>query len=154
MLEVYRVSFIGHREIWRHREVENALEKVIYNLLYSKEYVEFYVGRNGDFDIMAASTIKRVQKEFGNHNSSLILTLPYPVKDMEYYEKYYDEIIIPVESKTHYKAAITVRNQWFVDNTDLLIAYVINDNGGAYQCLKKAEQKKMNILRLCEERSD
>lgn len=73
---------------------------------------------------------------------------------MEFYEDYYDEIIIPVESKTHYKATITVRNQWFVDNTDLLIVYVTNDSGGAYQCLKKAEKKKMNILRLCEERSD
>lgn len=134
--------------------MDEALEKVIYDLLYGKEYVEFYVGRNGDFDIMVASAIKRVRKDFGNHNSSLILTLPYPVKDMEFYEDYYDEIIIPVENKTHYKAAITVRNQWFVDNTDLLIAYVINDSGGAYQCLKKAEKKKMNIFRLCEECSD
>ncbi|MBQ8319711.1 MAG: hypothetical protein IJX81_02425 [Clostridia bacterium] len=149
MLDIYRVSFIGHRDIYQYREIENELEKVIYDLLYSKEYVEFYVGRNGDFDIMVASVIKRVQKDFGNHNSTLILVLPYPVKDMEYYEKYYDEIILPVSSKTHYKAAITERNKWFIDNTDLLIAYVIKDKGGAAQCLNMAIKQNRKILRLC-----
>ena len=149
MLDIYRVSFIGHREIYQYREIENELEKVIYDLLYSKEYVEFYVGRNSDFDVMVASVIKRIQKDFGTHNSSLILVLPYHVKDMKYYETYYDEVILPVSSKTHYKAAITERNKWLIENTDLLIAYVVKDSGGAAQCLNMAIKAKRKFLRLC-----
>lgn len=75
-------------------------------MLHTKEYVEFYLGRNGDFDIMAASVIKRLQKEFSDDNSVMILVLPYPVKDFEYYEEYYDEIVIPKDLYgVHPKAA-------------------------------------------------
>lgn len=63
-------------------------------MLRTKKYVEFYLGRNGDFDILAASVIKRLQKNYRNDNSALILVLPYPVKDYEYYEKYYDEMAV------------------------------------------------------------
>ncbi len=60
--EIYRVSFIGHREIGRFRFAETELDKIVDNLISSKEYVEFYVGRNGEFDTMVASAVKRGQK--------------------------------------------------------------------------------------------
>jgi len=146
-VNIYRVAFIGHREISNIMKVEDMLEELIRNLIREKEFVEFYVGRNGDFDISAASCIKRVQKTLGHANSSLILTLPYPVKDIEYYEKFYDEIIIPVS--THFKAAITVRNKWMVDNADLLIAYVEeNKTGGALSALKYAKKQEVQIINL------
>ena len=81
--EIYRVSFIGHRQIDRFRFVEEQLDRIISDLLNRKEYVEFYVGRNGDFDTMVASAVKRGQKAYGAANSSLILVLPYSVADME-----------------------------------------------------------------------
>jgi hypothetical protein len=46
------------------------------------------------------------------------------MKDDEYYEKFYDEVQYPVDSKIHPKAAITKRNQWMVENAELLIAFV------------------------------
>lgn len=149
MLDIYRVAFIGHREIYQFRQVEEELEKTIYDLLSKKEYVEFYVGRNGDFDIMVASAVKRVQKSFGNHNSSLILVLPYKMKDLEFYEEFYDEVILPLAPTTHFKSAITKRNEWLVENSELLIAYVLTESGGAYQCVKKAQQHSREILYLC-----
>ena len=61
-MEIYRVALIGHRVLPDIRKVEDDLEKHICNLLKAKEYVEFYMGRNGDFDICAASAIKRAKK--------------------------------------------------------------------------------------------
>ena len=55
------------------------------------------MGRNGDFDISAASAVKRAQKALGKHNSSLILVEPYSMKNDPFYEKYYDEVILPIE---------------------------------------------------------
>ncbi len=150
-MEIYRVSFIGHRELHRIKYIEDKLERLIRDLLCKKEYVEFYVGRNGDFDISAASVIKRVQKNFGAHDSSLILVLPYHAKDEEYYKKFYDEVWIPIENKTHFKAAITKRNEWLTDNSDLLIAYVENEYGGAYNTLKHAEKKGVQIVNIAKE---
>ena len=147
--EIFRVSFIGHRRVDDFYFVENQLDNIISDLIRTKEYVEFYVGKNGDFDTMVASAIKRCQKRFGKENNSLILVLPYTVADMESLEDFYDEIWIPDELHgVHFKNAITKRNEWFVNNSELLIAYVLHDKGGAANCLKlayKVEMKTINI---------
>ncbi len=150
-MDIYRVSFIGHHELYGLMQIEKQLEEIIIKLLCHHEYVEFYVGRNGDFDISVASAIKRAQKSQGHPNSSLILVLPYPMKNQEDYEKFYDEVIIPIESKTHPKAAITKRNQWLMDHSELLIAYVEDGRkGGAYTAMKYAESRGEPILNLAE----
>ena len=111
--------------------------------------MELYVGRNGDFDTMVASAVKRCQKVYGTVNSSLVLVIPYAVADMDLLEKFYDEIWLPEELyKVHYKSAITKRNEWFVEHSDLLVAYVEKDNGGAAVCLKKAEKKGIDIKNI------
>lgn len=104
---------------------------------------------NGDFDIMAASVIKRLKKNFRDDNSVMILVLPYPVKDYEDYEKYYDEIVIPKELYgVHPKAAITERNRWMVTNTDVLVAYIRNESGGTAACVRMAEQLGRAIIKI------
>ena len=106
-MEIYRVTFFGHRTLTSIAEVEKAVEELATELLRQREFVEFYVGRNGDYDVAVASAVKRAQKAVDRQNGALILALPYPVKDLEYYESYYDEIVFPLEEKTHFKAAIT-----------------------------------------------
>lgn len=135
------------------RDVGKLLEAKGYELfrelLRTKEYVEFYLGRNGDFDILAASVIKRLHKNYRDDNSAMILVLPYPVKDYEYYEEYYNEIIIPDELHgVHPKAAITERNRWMVTNTDVLIAYIRNESGGTAACVHMAEQLGRRIIKI------
>ncbi len=148
-MEIYRTAFIGHREIHRHYDLEERLVKIATDMLYTKEYVEFYVGRNGDFDILAASAIKKAQKAVGWHNSSLILLQPSPMKNDEYYEKFYDEIFYPVDSKTYPKAAITKRNRWMIENSDILVAFVEEGRkGGALTALKHARARNVEIINL------
>lgn len=148
-MEIYRVSFIGHRNVDDFFFIEEQVYSIVCDLIRTKEYVEFYVGRNGEFDIMVASVIKRAKREIGEHNSSLILVIPYPIADMDAYEKYYDEIQYPSElHKVHYKSAITKRNEWLIENSDMLVAYVIRDHGGASQCLKKAMAREIEIRRV------
>lgn len=148
-MDVYRVSFIGHREVNDSLYIEEQVYNIVSDLIRTKEYVEFYVGRNGEFDILVASIIKRAKREIGTHNSSLILVIPYLIANMDAYEKYYDEIEYPSElHKVHYKSAITKRNEWFVENSDMLIAYIIRNQGGAAQCLKKAIAREIEIRRV------
>ena len=147
-MEIYRVSFIGHREIDDFRFVEEQLEEIVRDLIWSKEYVEFYVGRNGEFDIMVASVIKRAKRDCGNANSSLILVLPYSIANMDMMEDYYDEIWLPLDKNVHYKSAITKRNEWMVENSDMLVAYVIRGTGGAADCLRYAQKYMVKRLKI------
>ena len=142
MTDIYRVAFFGHRRIDRLREIEERLVPILKELILTKEYVEFYIGRNGEFDEFVASIIKRVQKQLDRGNSALILTLPYTVRDIEYYADYYNEIVIPdAIGRAHPKAAITLRNRWMVDTADLVIAYIDHEQGGAYTAVKYAREK-------------
>lgn len=148
-MEIYRVSFIGHKENDDFSFVEEQVYNVVDDLISTKEYVEFYVGRNGEFDSLVTSVIKQVKRDREDSNSSLILVLPYEIANIEDYENFYDEVIFPRELyKVHFKSAITKRNEWFIENSDLLVAYVVRNTGGAAQCLKKALQRGIAIKRI------
>ena len=56
-MEIYRNSFIGHREIDDCFFVEDQVYNVVCELIRTKEYVEFYVGRNSEFDFLVASVL-------------------------------------------------------------------------------------------------
>lgn len=141
--QTYRIILFGHRDFNGHNIVEENLFSLLKDLIKEKQFVEIYVGRDGEFDIYAATIVKRVQRICGKDNNELICVLPYSKKDTVYYEKYYDRIIIPeCIEKTHPKGAITKRNRWMVEQSDLLICYVEHEQGGAYSALKYA--KKLN----------
>lgn len=156
MLEIYTVAFFGHRYIDNILKVEEQLEDHIRKLLQEHEYVDFLVGRNGDFDQCVSSSVLRVRKNFRDDNSSLILVLPYPtseyINNEQYFEEYYSDVEISFEaSKAHPKSAIQIRNREMVDRADLIICYIENKNGGAWQTVKYAMEKDKNIINLAEE---
>ena len=146
--EVYRIALIGHREIYDVRRLEEEIEEIAKDAIWMHDFVEFYLGRNGEFDLLAASVIKRVQKSTERQNSALILVLPYHVKDEEYYAEYYDELCYPNDSKVHYRAAITKRNEYMIDHADLLVAFVETASGGAYTAMRYAERRGVPIRNL------
>lgn len=150
-MNVFTVSLFGHREIDDLRQVDALLFPLVKELLRSKPYVEFFIGRSGEFDEYAASVIKRVQNEIGKENSEIILVLPYTVADVEYYEKYYDGVIIPENAcNAHPKSAIAIKNRWMIECSDLVIVYVKRNHGGAYTAMKYAERLHKNVWNLCD----
>jgi len=82
--ETYRVVLFGHRYFEGHRALDEHLEPLLKDVIRTKPFVEIYIGRNGEFDIYAASVVKRVQNAMGKENSEFICVLPYPEKDMVY----------------------------------------------------------------------
>lgn len=148
-MNIYTVSFFGHRKLYDLRRIDERLAPILKELIRTKPYVAFLIGRNGEFDEYAASVIKRVQKEVGKDNNDMTLVLPYTVADLEYYEKYYDSIIIPHSvNGAHPKSAITLKNRWMVEQSDLVIVYVERNKGGAYTAMKYAEKLNKKIINL------
>lgn len=150
IVKIFTVSLFGHREIDNLGELENKLASIIRELMQTQPYVAFLVGRNGEFDEYVASVIKRVQGDVGKENSDMTLVLPYRVADIEYYEKYYDSLIIPESVYgVHPKLAITLKNRWVIEQSDLVIFYVKRNKGGAYTAMKYAEKMNKRVINLC-----
>ena len=155
MLDIYTVAFFGHRYIDNPLKVEALLEEQIRKLINEKEYVDFLVGRNGEFDQCASSTVLRVRKNVRDDNSALVLMLPYPTAEYlnneEYFHDYYTDVEISYEaSKAHPKYAIQIRNREMVDKADLIICYIEEKHGGAWQTIKYAIEKNKKIINLSE----
>ncbi len=155
MLNVYTVSFFGHRQIENASAIEERLDEIIRPLLLGKEYVEFLVGRDGEFDQLVASTIKRLKRAVGGDNSALVWVLPYPTaeyRDCEAdYAAYYDEIeVCPESAAAHFKSAFQLRNRWMVDRSDLVVCCVECPSGGAFQTLRYAKRHGKSIINIAE----
>ena len=153
MLDIFTVSFFGHREISHFQETEQKLETLIYDLLKHHEYVDFLVGRNGEFDQMVSSAVHRVRKRMGMRNCSLILVLPYETAEFrdneDSFRAYYDEIeVCQSSSQVHYKSAIQIRNREMVDRSDLVVFCVERKSGGAYQTMKYAERQHVRFVNI------
>ena len=148
-MNIFTVSLFGHREIDDLRLLDAKLTPIIKELIQTKTYVSFLIGRNGEFDEYAASVIKITQKEVGKENNDITLVLPYTVAGLEYYEKYYDNIIIPESVyMAHPKSAISLKNRWMVEQSDLVITHVEREEGGAYNAMKYAKSLSKDIINL------
>lgn len=149
-MEVYTVSFFGHRRLYDAIRIEERLEELVRELLRTKQYVEFLLGKDGDFDILVASVIHRCKRTYRSDNSSLVLVLPYMRADLrdneESYREYFDDI--EVFNGTHYKSAFQQRNRTLVDRSDLVIFAVNRTEGGAYSAMKYATTHGVNIINL------
>ena len=154
-MNIYTVSFFGHREINNSIKTEEKLSELIKELICTKEYVEFLVGRNGDFDILVSSVIRKVTKDFDYGNYAHILILPYHTAEYcnntESYNAYYSEIeICESSSSAHFRAAIQIRNKSMVDRSDLIICHIERKSGGAYKTIQYANEQKKRVINLAE----
>ena len=123
---------------------------------FGKEYVEFLVGRNGEFDQLVSSTVRRVKRNFRDDNSALVLVLPYLTAEYENnhqsFHEYYDEIEICQDAaEGHYKAAIQVRNREMVDRSDLVVCCIEHNSGGAFRTVQYAKKKNKEIVNLSDQ---
>ena len=148
-MDDYTVSLFGHRQIDDVRQLEKQLSPIIKEIIRTKTYVTFLLGRNGEFDLYAATVVKHLQNESGKENNEFICVLPYPEKDMEYYEQYYDGVVIPESiGRCYPQGAITKRNRWMVEQADLVVCYVEREKGGAYTALKYAKKLGKKIINI------
>lgn len=150
-MDTYTVSFFGHRKLDSPILIEEQLEAIVLNLLSTKAYIEFLVGRDGDFDLLAASVIHRCKRTFRNDNSSLVWVMPYPTAEYRDNERafraYYDEIEICSEaSGKHFKNAFQLRNRSMIDRSDLAVFYVQRKSSGAWKTLEYAKKHGTPVI--------
>lgn len=157
-METYTVSFFGHREIRVSdmTQIAEALSCEIRELLLTREYVRFLVGRSGDFDYFAAAAVHRVREEHNYVNCSLVLVLPYITKEYRYNKKvfqcYYDDIEICGGSETaRFKGAYQNRNRMMIDRSDMVISCIEHRSGSVYHSLRYAKKQNKKVINLADQ---
>ena len=154
MFSVYTICFFGHRQLDDFSLVEHKVETLIVRLLNEHEYVEFLVGREGEFDQLVTSAILRCRKRLDTANCSVTWVMPYLkadyIKNSDSYDNYYNSVEVCEQSaNAHPKAAIQIRNRAMVERSNLCVFCVTHRSGGAYQTLRYAEKADTNIINLC-----
>jgi len=152
-MQTITVSLFGHRRISDYRNLEDQVENIVCRLLDTNEYLEILVGRNGDFDQLVSSLIRRIKNEYGYNNCALVWVMPYMTRQYEKNEAsfhaYYDEIEVCDEASTvHFKEAYTVRNRRMIDRSDIVVIHAVHEHGGAYQALMYAQKMRKHIIRI------
>lgn len=141
-------SAFGHRELYENKG--DALFVSVFEA-YKQGCRYYYTGYMGDFDRQFAYAVKRLKSEYAD--VKLIIVKPYfsnTINTMKKeYESLFDDILIPNEIKgTFYKTAITMRNRWIIDHSDIIIFFLKRDYGGAYNALKYAKKAGKQIVEI------
>lgn len=143
------VTFCGHSTYIPKCEDETKVLQIVENHA-NGENIEFYLGGYGNFDFFAkkcAEKYKSIHK-----NTKIVFVTPY-INDWlnerrDYFENEYDEIIYPELESVPFRFAISKRNEWMAEHSDLVIAYVCVDFGGAYAFFKHAIRCNKDVVNI------
>lgn len=137
-------SFAGHADIFTNKEgLKEKVTDIATRLIENENVDTFYNGGKGAFDLLCVSVVEKLKKKYTGIRSHLILSyIPGEKKesDKEFYSNF-DNIIYPGLERIPPRYAILKRNEWMIDNSDFLIAYVGHNWGGAYKTLQYAKKK-------------
>ena len=146
-------TFCGHSRIYGQSEfVKKKFLSTVENLIISGKADCFLIGNYGNFDSIAASACLSLKKKYPYITVSLVLPYYRPHLDDCTKERYnkFDYVITPELEKAPYKYRIIKANEYMVDQSDTVIAYVKYD-GGAATALAYARKRKRQIINLAVE---
>lgn len=137
--------FAGHGKWVYGEDVKKKLLETCEDLIVRFGVREFWVGNYGDFDKLAAFSVRLLKEKYSH--ICLNLVVPYLTKEInEYSEQYYaryDQIVMAeVPERTPKRVQILKCNQYMVNQSEFLVAYVQGSFGGAAKTLEYAKQKK------------
>ena len=140
------VAFCGHAQISQSEKIEKWLYDVTQKLI-EQGATTFYLGGYGAFDSLTASVLRAQKKRYPQ--IELILVLAYLNTGRN--TSGYDSTVYPPLETTPRRFAISHRNRWMVETSDVVVAYVLHDWGGAAATLRCARKKKKQIISYFDE---
>ncbi len=147
------ITFAGHSFIPERNKVKEMVREKIENNIIDAEKVICYIGGYGEFDDICSCVCRELKKKY--NCIEIVYVTPYinlseqaKIKEMQEYGLFDASIYPPIE-KVPPKFAISKRNEWMMENADLIIAYVDHNYGGAYKSLQVARRRKKRIINIC-----
>lgn len=142
------VTFCGHSDHYLDAAEYDKLKKIITQVI-TDGATTFLCGAYGSFDNACASILRELKAVYP-HIEILAVT-PYITENYnernQYLKEHYDDVIYPPLESVPLKFAISRRNEWMVERSDIVISGVRRSFGGAAQTLAYAKRKKKTIIK-------
>ena len=133
-------TFFGHRDC--PSSIKEKLHEEIERLICHHGVDTFYIGTQGSFDRMAYAALVDLRKQYQHMKIYRVLAYMPKLSDIAQDRSVLDDTILPEGiEKVHPRYAIPHRNNWMIDHSDYVIAYVTHTFGGAYQAVERAKKK-------------
>lgn len=132
--------FIGQSDVFE-LDIELLTKEITMNGITT-----FYSGKMGGFDRVSSGVVHRLKNTYTHIKNYLVIPyLSFNVFD----KKIFDEIIFPEQLEgVSYKAAISRRNKYMIEQSGTAICFVKHSVGGSAKSLEIAVKKGLNIVHI------
>ncbi len=139
-------TFIGHRDCI---DISTDIVRSEIIRFIEQGVTTFLNGGMGKFDWLCARIIFELKHEYPNIENYLIIPyLSFHIPPTPYF----DAVLYPEGfEKYYFKAAITVRNQYLVDQSSYALCYVSHNSGGAAKTYQYAQKQDITIVNLAKQ---
>ena len=135
------VTFFGHKDT--PKEVEPILRATLIDLIENHNATEFYVGNNGNFDIMVRQLLEELTEVYPVSYNVVLAYLP---TEKNRYDDYTNTVYPEGIEATPKRFAISYRNKWMIRQSDVVVTYVTRNFGGAWQFKETAKKHGLKII--------
>lgn len=136
-------TFFGHKDT--PKEIEPTLRSTLIDLIENKNVNVFYVGNNGNFDTMIRHQLEDLSQLYPITYSVVLAYLPTE-------KNKYDDLTNTIYPEGHEtvpkRFAISWRNKWMIQQSDIIVTYVTYSFGGAAQFKEMAERQKKYVIAI------
>ena len=139
--------FFGHRDV--PAGLTEHLLPVLSHLI-DEGVDSFLVGNQGGFDSTVLHTLRLLKEKHPHITYNVVLAyMPGAKEEWSAYEPmetFYPEGLESV----HPRYAISWRNKWMVQESDVVVCYVTHSWGGAAQYMEYARRKKKTVINIAD----
>lgn len=138
-------TFFGHRDC--PESIRGNLTKEMERLICDQQVDTFYVGAQGRFDRMAYNALKVLRSKYSYIKVYRVLAY-MPRNDTVSKDNAggKDSILPEGIERVHPRYAIVWRNNWLIDRSEYVIAYITHPTGGAYRAVERAKKKDRKVI--------
>ena len=140
-------TFFGHKDT--PKEIEPTLRSTLIDLIENKNVNVFYVGNNGNFDTMVRCQLEDLSQTYPITYSVVLAYLP---TEKNKYDNLTNTIYPEGLETVPKRFAISWRNKWMIQQSDVAVTYVSHNFGGAAQFKEMAVRQEKYVIEISDKR--
>ena len=138
-------TFFGHGDA--PQEIFLTVETLLKNLIEKEGVHRFYVGNHGNFDRIVSNILSKLRVIYPQITCYVVLAYMPQAKTENAWQNL--NTILPYEIAAAIpRFAISKRNEWMLENSEVVVTYVRRSFGGAAKYKEMAIRKRKRVIEI------